>query len=68
MNLRKALKMGMASAEMNQEQLAKKVGYCPAMISLIMNDHRSVGLNKMEKIAEALGMKLSALIALGEES
>lgn len=66
MDIIKAINIGMATAGINQNELASKSGIHPSMISVIMNGHRSLTLKTMEKIADALGMKLSALIALGE--
>ena len=66
LNLKKALKRGMAEAEINQAELAKRIGRSISMMSLMINGNRSINLLTLEKIAAALGMKLSALIALGE--
>ena len=68
LNLKKALKRAMAEAEINQAELAKRIGRSISMMSLMINGKRSINLLTLEKIASALGMKLSALIALGEES
>ncbi len=66
MNLRKALKMGMADAEINQAELAGRIDRSVSMMSQIVNSKRAVNLDTLEKIADALSMPLSELIALGE--
>lgn len=66
MNLGKSIKVALAKAGMSQRQLADKMGLSTRFITKLANS-KTANLSTVEKIGAALGMKVSELIALGEE-
>lgn len=65
MNTGKAIKMALLIKDMNQKDLADKLGMtAPAMSQ--MCSRKSASLNILKRVADALGMKVSELIRLGE--
>lgn len=67
MNIKKAIRLALAMADMTQKDLSIKSGLPSGHLSLIINEKRSMTLTTLSKIAKALNMKASELIALGEE-
>ncbi len=66
LNLGKSIKVALAKAGMSQRQLADQMKLSVRFITKLANS-KTANLATVEKIAEALGMKASELIALGEE-
>jgi transcriptional regulator with XRE-family HTH domain len=54
--------------ELSQEALAEKADVHSTYISLLANGHRAPGVDVAERIAKALGMRLSVLIAEAEQT
>lgn len=65
MNIGMAIKIALVKKGMKQHELADKIGVSTVYISRICNK-KNVGMNAVSKIAEALDMKVSDLVALGE--
>jgi transcriptional regulator with XRE-family HTH domain len=66
MNLGKSVKIALAMKGMKQMELAKMIGYSPRRLSRICNQDQ-FGMGNAQLIAEALDMKVSELVALGED-
>ena len=66
MNLGKAIKVALAKNDIRQNELAARLGVSDKYISRVCN-HENVGMNTIRKIADELDMKVSELVALGEE-
>ena len=66
MNLGKAVKVALAMKSMKQRDLAEKMGKHHVYISRLCNQE-FIGMEALQNIAEALDMKVSELVALGEE-
>ena len=65
MNLSKAIRVALAMKEMNQKQLAERLGMYESAMSQLIN-RPSITTEKLTQIADALEMKVSELVALGE--
>ena len=65
MNMGKSIKVALAMRGMKQRDLAELMGRHHVYICQMCNKER-VGIAAMESVAEALGMKVSELIKLGE--
>ncbi|QDB73852.1 hypothetical protein KE336_gp19 [Aeromonas phage 4_D05] len=52
--------------EMNQKQLAERLGMYESAVSQLVN-RASITTDKLKQVADALGMKVSELVALGED-
>lgn len=52
--------------EMNQKQLAERLGMYESAVSQMVN-RASITTGKLKQVADALGMKVSELVALGED-
>ena len=65
MNLSKAIRVALAMKEMNQKQLAERLGMYESAMSQLIN-RPSITTEKLTQIADALDMKVSELVALGE--
>ena len=52
--------------EMNQKQLAERLGMYESAMSQLIN-RPSITTEKLTQIADALDMKVSELVALGED-
>jgi len=66
MNLGKAIKVALAKNDIRQNELAARLGVSDKYISRVCNQE-NVGMNTIRKIADELDMKVSELVALGEE-
>ena len=66
MNLGKAIKVALAKKGIKQNELAARLGLSHRYISRVCNQD-NVGMNVIRKIADEIGMKVSELVALGEE-
>ncbi len=67
MKVGKAVKIALASAEMNQEELSKASGYSKSYISQVINGSRSMNIKMLQRFADAMGIKPSELISYGED-
>jgi DNA-binding Xre family transcriptional regulator len=65
MNTGKAIKVALAMREMNQNDLASKLGMTAPATSQ-MCSRKSASIAMLSKVAKALDMKVSELMALGE--
>lgn len=65
MNIGKSVKILLAQHEMNQTELADKVGTSRAVMSYVCN-HESCSPDMMKRLCSTFGLKASELIALGE--
>ena len=65
MNMGKAVKIALAMNGMNQTELAKVMGVSSKYISRICNQ-KNFGIEAAKGVADALNMKVSELIKLGE--
>lgn len=65
-NLLKAIRVALAMKEMNQKQLAERLGMYESAMSQLIN-RPSITTEKLTQIADALDMKVSELVALGED-
>ena len=68
MNLGKSIKLALVYSNMSAIELAKRTGLSDATVSLMANNHRGASVATINKIAAAFDMKVSELIALGEEA
>lgn len=66
MNVSKAIRIALAMKEMNQKQLAERMGMYESAVSQLVN-RSSITTDKLKQVADALGMKVSELISLGED-
>ena len=67
MNVSKAIRVALAMKEMNQKQLAERLGMYESAVSQMVNRGASITTGKLKQVADALGMKVSELVALGED-
>lgn len=66
MNAAKSMKIAMAQREINQTQLAEKIGITQGALSALAS-RKNWNAESMQKVAKALGMKVSEFVALGED-
>lgn len=67
MNLSKSIRVGLAIKGMSQGDLADATGIHRSNISKMVNGKMSVTTERLSAICDALGMKVSDFIRLGEE-
>lgn len=67
MNISKSIRVALAMRGMTQGQLAKATKIHQSNISKMMNGKYSVSDSHLQVIADAVDMKVSELIALGED-
>ena len=67
MNIGKAIKVALAKKEMRLKHLATSLGVSSAYLSAITNNQKQPTFRVLISISLVLGMKLSELIALGED-
>ena len=67
MNFHKSVRKALAEIGENNAWLAKKLKVEPSTISRILNPKKTPTTGSIERIAKALNMKPSELIALGED-
>lgn len=65
LNTSKAIRVALAMKEMTQKQLAERMGMHESAISQLVN-RASITTDKLKKVADALDMKVSELVKLGE--
>ena len=66
MNISKSIRVALAMKEMNQKQLAERLGVHEPAVSQMVN-RASITTGKLKQVADVLGMKVSELVALGED-
>lgn len=66
MNVGKSLKMALAKRGINQTQMAARLNCTVVWVNRIANS-RSVSMSTVEGLCEALEMKVSEFLALGED-
>lgn len=65
MNIKKSIKVAVAQRGITQNQLAEEMKVSPSTLSGMLS-RNTVTAPTLNKMADALGMKVSELIALGE--
>ena len=65
-NISKSIRVALAMKEMNQKQLAERLGMYESAVSHMVN-RASITTGKLKQVAAVLGMKVSELVALGED-
>lgn len=65
MDIKKSIRVALATKAMNQVDLATALGMSPSAVSQMLS-RESITSKNIEKIAAALGMKASELVAMGE--
>ena len=66
MHLGNAVKIALVMKGMKQKDLAETMGVTTVYVSRICCQE-SIGMNTVKSIADVLGMKVSELVALGED-
>ena len=66
MNVKKAVRIAMATKDMDQKDVSEASNISQSHLSCIVNGKRSAGIDTLQRIADALEMKLSELVQLGE--
>ena len=66
MNVSKSIRVALAMRELTQKQLAERLGMYESAVSQLVN-RSSITTDKLKQVADALGMKASELVALGED-
>jgi DNA-binding Xre family transcriptional regulator len=66
MNLRKSIKKCLAQHDMNQKDLAEKLGMRETSLSQLAAQKSCTGAT-LQKLADAFDMKVSEFVAMGEE-
>lgn len=66
MNVSKSIRVALAMRELTQKQLAERLGMYESAVSQLVN-RSSITTDKLKQVADALEMKVSELVALGED-
>lgn len=67
MNVSKSIRVALAMRELTQKQLAERLGMYESAVSQLVN-RSSITTDKLKQVSDALGMKVSELVALGEDA
>lgn len=67
MNLGKAIKLCRTQRDLNQQELAEKVGLSVSYLSLIEKNKRDPSLSIVEELAVALGIPVTVLLFIAAE-
>ena len=67
MNVSKSIRVALAMRELTQKQLAERLGMYESAVSQLVN-RSSITTDELKQVADALGMKVSELVALGEDA
>lgn len=67
MNVSKSIRVALAMRELTQKQLAERLGMYESAVSQLVN-RSSITTDKLKQVADALEMKVSELVALGEDA
>lgn len=68
MDIQKSIRLAMAHRNMNQRQLAQAAGITRTFVSYILTGKYQPSMSSLERIAKAVELSVSDLIALGEEN
>jgi len=66
MNVGKSIKIALAKRDINQTQLAGKLGFTQVWVNRLANS-RTASMTTVETLAQAFNMRVSEFIALGED-
>lgn len=66
MNVSKSIRVALAMRELTQKQLAERLGMYESAVSQLVN-RSSITTDKLKQVADALDMRVSELVALGED-
>ena len=64
-NVSKSIRVALAMRELTQKQLAERLGMYESAVSQLVN-RSSITTDKLKQVADALDMRVSELVALGE--
>lgn len=67
MNVSKSIRVALAMRELTQKQLAERLGMYESAVSQLVN-RSSITTDKLKQVADALDMRVSELVALGEDA
>ena len=67
MNVSKSIRVALAMRELTQKQLAERLGMYESAVSQLVN-RSSITTDKLKQVANALDMRVSELVALGEDA
>ena len=67
MNIAKSIKLALIHTDMEQKELARRMGVTKQFVSGLSTGSRPASINMVKRLAEALEYKVSDFIALGEE-
>ena len=67
MNVSKSIRVALAMRELTQKQLAERLGMYESAVSQLVN-RSSITTDKLKRVADALDMRVSELVALGEDA
>lgn len=67
MNISKSIRVALAMRELTQKQLAERLGMYESSVSQLVN-RSSITTDKLKQVADALDMRVSELVALGEDA
>ena len=67
MNISKSIRVALAMRELTQKQLAERLGMYESAVSQLVN-RSSITTDKLKQVADALDMRVSELVALGEDA
>jgi len=68
MDIKKSFNIAMAIRGLSQQDLAKRMGLSKTYISLMVNMHKPLSMERLASVCNILDMKPSEFIALGETS
>ena len=66
MHIGSAINLARTNAELTRKQLAERTGLSPSSITRIEKEERQITVQTAKALAEALGLRLSQLVALAE--
>lgn len=66
MNIGKSLRVAMEKEDVSKEQLAKKINRSASYVNQLRRVESSVTLDTVSMLSDAVGMKVSEFVALGE--
>lgn len=61
-----AIRLARKNIDLSGKELANKIGLSPSAITRIEKDQRGISLQTAQKIAKALGLRLSQLVFVAE--
>lgn len=66
MNVGRSLRVALAKKDMNQKDLAEKMGVSGAYVNKLANN-KSAGMGSVQKLSEFFDMPVSEFLKLGED-